>query len=464
MNRTFTVRVFIAYLAMLGPGITTANAQEGDKDRIEVLERQIADLRAQVDSLLAGESDAERLEELRRQIDAISRQIEALQLGQDVVEATEGRFGLGPAASKVYGVRRGVSIGGYGEMLYQNFSGTRQDGSASGKTDQLDFLRAVVYLGYKFNDKILFNSEIEFEHASTSNAGSVSLEFAYLDFFLWPWLGARAGLVLLPMGYINELHEPPIFLGTERPETERRIIPTTWRENGLGLFGEAGGFAFRGFVVNGFDAVGGGSSQASGFDQTGLRGGRQKGSKALVENVAGVGRVDYVGVLGLNAGTSIYYGNAGQGNTDPNGRVIQAPTFIWDAHAQYRARGFWLRGLYTFSTVGDVTQLNATKRLTGNQSIGERLAGWYIEAGYDVLRSVATPHQLLPYLRYEQLNTQDEVPAGFSANPANDLTITTIGAMWRPITNIAVKGDYQIRENGARTGVNQWNLNLGFLF
>lgn len=465
MNRLLPATFALIVVLLLAPSPSMAQeGNEADRARIEELERRVAELRVQLDSVLAGHTDAERLEELRRQIDAISRQIEAMQLGQDIVEADESRYGLGPAASKVYRVSRGVSIGGYGEMLYENFSSTRQDGTVSGKKDQIDFLRAVLYFGYKFNENILFNSEIEFEHASTGNAGSVAVEFAYIDFFLAPWLGARAGLLLLPVGYINELHEPPIFLGTERPETERRIIPTTWRENGLGLFGESGGFSYRAYAINAFDAVGDGSSRASGFDATGLRGGRQKGSKAVVENVAGVGRVDYVGILGLNVGTSLYYGNAGQGNIDSNGRAIAAPTFIWEGHANYRAHGFWLRGLYTLSTVDDVAQLNDAQGFTGKESIGERLTGWYLEAGYDVLHSVRTNHQAIPYVRYEQINTQARVPAGFSADPASDATIATVGAMWKPITNVAVKTDYQFRSNAARTGVDQWNVSLGFLF
>ena len=465
MRRHFALGSFALIVAiLLAPSLSTAQEVDEDRARIEELERRVAELQVQLDSVLAGETAAKRLEELRKQIDAISRQIEAMQLGREVVEADGSRFGLGPAASKVYGVRHGVSIGGYGEMLYQNFSSTSQDGTASDRKDRIDFLRAVLYFGYKFNDKILFNSEIEFEHASTSNAGSVSVEFAYIDFFVAPWLGVRAGLLLLPMGYINELHEPPIFLGTERAETERRIIPTTWRENGLGLFGESRGFSYRAYAVNAFDAVGDGSSNASGFDATGLRGGRQKGSKAEIETVAGVGRVDYVGTLGLNVGTSLYYGNAGQGNVDSNGRVIAAPTVIWEGHANYRAHGFWLRGLYTLSTVGDVAQLNDTQGFSGNESIGERLTGWYLEAGYDVLHSVKTDHQAIPYVRYEQINTQAQVPAGFSANPATDATITTVGAMWKPITNVAVKTDYQFRGNAARTGVDQWNVSLGYLF
>ncbi len=465
MKHLLPVSLAVVAVLLLVPSPSLAQeGTEADRARIEELERRVTALQAQLDSILAGQTDAERLEQLRRQIDAISHEIEVMQLGRDVVEADESRFGLGPAASKVYHVRRGVSIGGYGEMLFQNFSSTRQDGTASGKKDQIDFLRAVLYFGYKFNDRILFNSEIEFEHAATGNAGSVAVEFAYLDFFLTPWIGARAGLLLLPMGYLNELHEPPIYLGTERPEIERRIIPSTWRENGLGLVGEASGFSYRAYAVNAFDAVGGASSKAPGFDAGGLRGGRQNGSKAVVENVAVVGRLDYVGVLGLNVGTSFYYGNAGQGNVDSNGQVISAATLIWEGHAQYRAHGFWLRGLYTLSTVDDVAQLNDARGLSGNESIGERLTGWYLEAGYDVLHSVRTDHQVIPYVRYEQINTQDQVPTGFTANPATDATITTVGAMWKPITNVAVKMDYQARRNAAGTGVDQLNVSLGFLF
>src|SRR5690606_5504586 len=118
--------------------------------------------------------------------------------------------------------------------------------------------------------------EIEFEHASTGQGGEVSVEFAYLDYLATPHLGVRAGMVLVPMGFVNELHEPTTFLGTTRPLTESTIIPTTWRENGAGVFGDIGDFSYRAYVINGLDAVGGGSSRAGGFSAAGLRGGRQK--------------------------------------------------------------------------------------------------------------------------------------------------------------------------------------------
>jgi hypothetical protein len=410
--------------------------------------------------LAAQERDTTELKRLRDQVEAISRELEELRLGSDVVvEADTSVYGFGPAASKVYKVGQGVSIGGYGEVLYENFAGSRQDDQPSGETDRFDALRAILYAGYKFNDKILFNSELEFEHGSTEDGGSVSIEFAYLDYRISPRFGLRAGLLLPPMGFINELHEPPTFLGARRPETERFIIPSTWRENGIGVFGDAGELSYRAYLVNGFDATG--------FNaEDGLREGRQNGAEAAAANFGAVGRVDYQGVLGLTVGTSAYLGNSGQGAVLPSdpSRTVSARTFIWDLHGEYKVRGFDLRGLLALATLDDAAEINELNGLSGPGSVGERMLGFYLQGGYDVLRGSASGQQLLPYLRYEQLNTQDEVPDGFLADPATDRSLVTVGAMWKPVPNVSLKADYQIVSNDADTGVNQLNVNLGYLF
>jgi len=408
-------------------------------------------------------TDSARIEELRGQIDAITRELERMNLGREVVEADSSIHGFGPAASKVYRVGQGVSIGGYGEFLFEGYADEREDGSDSGKSDQLDALRAIVYVGYKFNDRILFNSELEFEHGSTGQAGSASVEFAYLDYLLGDGHGLRGGMLLMPMGFTNEFHEPPSFLGTERPLTESRIIPTTWRENGLGIFGGSDHVAYRAYLVSSFDGVGDGSSKAKGFSDEGLRGGRQKGSKAVAEDWGLVGRLDYVGTLGFTAGAAAFYGQTAQ-NRELDGQVVDGGTFIWDAHVQYKARGWELRGMVARATVDQAAELNALKGLTGDDSIGDELLGWYLEAGYDVLRARETRHQLIPYLRYERVVAQRSVPDGFAFNPANDLSVLSVGAAWKPILNVVLKSDYQIHANAANTGVNQLNVALGYLF
>jgi len=409
--------------------------------------------------VVAQDRDTTAIKRLEEQVEAITRELEELRLGGDVVaKADTSVYGFGPAASKVYKVGQGVSIGGYGEVLYENFADSRQDGAPSGATDRFDALRAIVYVGYKFSDKILFNSELEFEHGSTEDGGSVSLEFGYLEYRFSHTLGLRGGLLLSPMGFINEIHEPPAFLGARRPETERQIIPSTWRENGIGLFGATGDVSYRAYLINGFDATG--------FSASGVRDGRQNGAEAAAQNFGVVGRVDYTGRLGLVAGTSAYFGNSGQGAVLPSvpGRTVGAQTFIWEGHAEYKARGFDLRGLLSVATLDDAAEINELNGLVGSASVGDRLVGWYLQGGYDVLRGRRSEHQLVPYVRYEQLNTQSRVPAGFTADPANDRRFITLGAVWKPLPNVSLKSDYQIAHNQADTGVNQLNVDLGYLF
>ena len=398
----------------------------------------------------AQAADSARIAALERRIEAVTRELERMQLGRDVVEADSSMQGLGPAASKVYRVNQGVSLGGYGEFLYENFAAEREDGSGSGALDRLDALRVILYVGYKFNDRLLFNSELEIEHAKES-----FLEFAYLEYRVTDHVGARGGMLLAPLGLVNELHEPPVFLGTERPVTESRIIPTTWRENGIGLFGGGDTFSWRLYLMNSFDGTR--------FSASGLRGGRQKGSKALAEDVGVAGRIDYTRTPGLLLGVSAYSGGTAQGR-QLDGQPVGGRVRLWDAHFDYKRRGWDLRALVAGARLSDVPALNALIGLEGANGIGTDMLGWYAQAGYDILRASASTHQLIPYVRYERVNTQRGVAAGFSANPANDLTITSIGAAWRPVPQVIAKLGYQLHSTAANTGVNQVNASLGWLF
>ncbi len=430
--------------------MTLATAPAEGQQNIEALQQQVEQLRQQL------ARDTTQIAELRRQIEVLTRQMETLSLGEGVAPADSSIFGFAPAASKVYRVGQGVSIGGYGEVLYERFAEETESNAASGRTDAFDALRAILYLGYKFNDRILFNSELEWEHGSTGSGGEASIEFAYVDYLLTPSVGLRGGLLLVPMGITNELHEPPTFLGTTRPLVEQAIIPTTWRANGLGFFGQNGGFAYRAYAITSLDA-------GLGFSAAGLRGGRQKGARERAEDFSFVGRLDYTGVPGLLVGGSGLIGQTGQGRL-VSGAEVDGTTTILEAHADLALGGLDARGLYAIANVDDVAELNALRNLTGAGSIGEQMTGGYIQLGYDVLATLETSHELSPYVRYETLNTQAEVPTGFSASPATDRTAWLIGTMWKPISEVAVKVDYQIHKNQAQTGVNQLNAGLSYLF
>src|SRR5688572_20053836 len=199
--------------------------------------------------------------EIQRKIDVLSAEVEKLRSGEPEVEVTETRakgLGLGPSAASVYRKQKGFSFAGYGEVLYENFGSRNQAGIDVNRGTTMDFLRAVFYAGYRFNDKFLFNSEVEVEHAN-----EIWLEFAYLDYLAHPAFNVRGGLLLMPMGLTNEFHEPNVYLGAKRSETESRLIPSTWRENGAGVLGSAGKFSYRAYVVSGMNA--------NGFAADGLR-------------------------------------------------------------------------------------------------------------------------------------------------------------------------------------------------
>jgi hypothetical protein len=426
--------------------------------RLLELEALVARLQEEIAALKAAGSAEMRLAELEKRIEALSREIERLRIGAAAApEAGEPVAGFGPAASKVYRAKPGVSIGGYGEMLYQNFEPRADDGTPTGEEDTIDFLRAVLYFGYKFDDRFLFNSEIEFEHAFVEGgeeSGEAAVEFAYVDFRAAKGFGLRGGLLLIPMGFLNELHEPPIFFGARRPEVERVLLPTTWRENGVGVYGQAGPLAYRAYVVASLDASGFGAG-------SGFRGGRQSGSESLAHDMALTARLDWMPVPGLQLGGSAYSGDTTQGSAGLEGGRLT----VWDAHLQWTWRGLHVRGLYARSALDEAAAINAANGLAGDDGVGSRMRGYYGEIGWNVLSlREGTDQELSPFVRYESFDTQADVPAGFTADPANDRTIRTLGMRYRPIPNVSIKVDFVDAGNAAQTGVDQVNFSLGYLF
>jgi hypothetical protein len=402
-----------------------------------------------------------------RKIEVLAQEIEKLKAGKDLFPQAkeQGRYGLGPAASKVYEINQGVSIGGYGEFLYQRFAGTNQSGNDSNKSSEFDTLRTVFYFGYKFNDKIVFNSEVEIEHAgrsasTTASGGTPShshavykpevyAEFANLDFMLHPMLNIKAGLMLVPMGIYNEMHEAPTFLATTRPLTEQRVIPSTWRENGAGIFGQIWDIAYKLYAVTSLDA----KSSVDGFNSQGLRGGRQSGQKAVSNEFSAVFRADYVGIPGTTFGASGYWGKSGQADNHEH------ETTIVDAHADIRMKGIYLRGVMAYSQV-----TGANKLASAGIGLADAMYGAYIEVGYDVFRFLNLNQELFPHIRIERIDTQYKVAAGNRFDAQYEQNVFTFGVAYKPIHQISAKIDYSIYSNKADTGVNQLNFALGYLF
>ena len=357
--------------------------------------------------------------ELVRKVDVLTDEVADLRTQVAVPEEAElkSAYGLGPAASRVYGVSRGLSLGGYGEANYINFIGHESDDDS----DRTNALRTVLYVGYKFSDRIVFNSEIEFENATTEGVnngeegGFVSVEFAALDFLWRPEINTRAGLLLVPMGFLNEVHEPPFFYGVQRPDVEHNILPATWRENGVGLFGQLGeSIEYRAYLMSGFNA--------QNFNVEGIRDGRQSGSLSLSEDFAFVTRVDFTpDVLpGFLLGGAFYVGDSGQDVEVDGGEVPDARLWIFEGHTQYESGPFHARALFAFSSLSDARDLNdvlsADPEFEG--PVADEMLGGYAEVAYDVypLLFGSEDQQLDPFVRVEYVDTQYDVPSGFVAD------------------------------------------------
>lgn len=390
---------------------------------------------------------------LKRQTSVLAEEVEKLRTELFIPEQAQYKstYGLGPAASKVYQTSQGLSIGGYGEANYQSFVNDK-----GGKNNNTDFERFVLYVGYKYSDSIIFNSEIEFEHASTGKAGSVSVEFAALDFLIDPMANIRAGMVLVPMGFLNLIHEPPFYFGNNRPEVERTIIPSTWREIGLGLFGELyPGLTYTTYVINGLDA--------SGFSSKGIRGGRQKGSKARAEDFAWVGRVDYAleQLPGLSFGASSYLGASGQAQSF-NGQKADVFTQLYEAHLEWKYRGLEFRTLGSWGHISNAGALSAER----GETIGESNFGWYAEVGYDILPHIMpnTTQYLAPFFRFEILDSIASTPNGFADDDSQKRRIFQVGLQYKPIPNVVIKADYRNFDSSAGDLPDDINLGFGFIF
>ena len=269
------------------------------------------------------QEEGTELQEMKRQIEILTEEIEKLKLGAVAEPEYESFMGLGPAASKVYAVEKGLSLGGYGEVVYANYQ-------ESSKKDLMDTQRFVLYGGYKFSDRVIMNTELEFEHGGKSD---VYVEFSYLDFLLDPLLNLRTGLVLVPIGIVNKYHEPTVYHGVFRPDVETNIIPTTWREIGLIIFGREGSLSYEAGVLNGM--------KSDGFDSKGwIRGGRYKGIKANGDNLALVANLEYELLTGFNMGGAYYHGETGQGDGGDEVKAgeKEGTINIWEVHAVYSHR------------------------------------------------------------------------------------------------------------------------------
>lgn len=346
---------------------------------------------------------------------------------------------------------RKTRLSGYMELHYNKPEA--EDG-------QLDFHRFVLLVTHEFSPRIRFVGELELEHAfveGLEEAGELELEQAYVDFLLSRGFNVRAGMLLMPIGILNERHEPPVFYGVERTFVDTVIVPTTWFEIGAGVHGEVGrGWRYRLFVTSPLNA-------AEFSADEGLRGGRQKGSQANIGRAALTGRVEYLGLRGLTAGVSFWTGHSGF-EFRPR---FDVPVHLVEADARYSRGRLEARAQFAHVNIDNAGTLNdAITRTTGvNPNIASGLRGAYAEAGYRFIEGRRWG-DIGTFVRYENFDTQFRMPAGFVPLPSLDRDAWVVGGTYWPDPDIAVKVDYVIQRNRSTTvdAPNAFNVGLGWWF
>jgi hypothetical protein len=411
-------------------------------------------------AMAADASIEQKLEILQKELDELRAEMAKLKSQQAAPQAAGGGETASGSAppSATPGTMSGLAagsntFGGYGELHYNNY----RDGD---QKDQIDFHRFVLFYGHKFNDRLRFYSELEVEHALVEGGeGSVELEQAFLEYRINDAFNFKVGGFLLPLGILNETHEPPTFFGVERNEVESRIIPSTWREAGIGVHGEiVQGLRYEAGITSSLDAG------KFGEPEKGIREMRTELREAAAHDFAFYGALNYRGVPGLAVGTGLFTGNTGQnGASDAALKNVKGRVLLWDVHAQYRLGGLELRGLYArgaLSNADKITVAAIARSGDSTQIAPETFWGYYAEAGYHF--PLGDEMEIAPFARYERYNTQASVPSGFSANPKNNERVTTVGVNFKLHPQVVFKADYQdFREDPAK---DRFSLGVGYMF
>jgi len=431
------------------------------------LKAEIAELRAQIEQMKA------QMKELAAQSRPAPTQPMAAQPATGAAPATAAAPKASPTAAaqtelaaRVEQLEQKVTaqaeeqsattLWGYGEIAYAR-------PTKNSSQTQADLARGVLGWGHRFDDRTRMAAELEVEHAvaSSTDKGEVEFEQFYAERDFTERVGGRAGLFLIPIGFINEHHEPTQYYSVFRNFVETSIIPTTWREGGLAVYGGTeSGFKWNVGLTTGFNLANWDASSNDGRDSP-LGSIHQELSLAAARDLSGYLSLNYVGIPGWTFGGTYFTGKAGQGTPDfaaPDARVT-----LWEGHVRWQPGPFDISALYSRGTISDTEALNLT--FIGQPTpVPKTFYGGYVQAAW---RNAWTykDYSLAPFTRYEWVNTAaayEPVPQGLGVSPTPTEQIWTIGADLYMSPNIVFKADYQrYKDDSAR---NSWQLGFGLNF
>jgi hypothetical protein len=350
----------------------------------------------------------------------------------------------------------GLSVGGYGQIDFN-----QQIDPDAKHLGALDVHRMVLMFGYKFNNSTNFITELELEHVS-----EIYVEQAFLSHRINQSLYFRGGLMLVPMGIINEYHEPTTYNGVERPNVDKYIVPSTWREIGAGFSGNIMPLSLRyqAYVMNGFMGYNGDEANFSG--KNGLRSGRQKGAESSMSSPSLSVKFDHYGIKGLRLGASYYMGNSQSPLYDglnPGDSLYQIAANgeigikMFGLDARYYQNGWQLRAQYINGQFSNTAAYN--KQFDAD--MGSAIEGYYAEVAYDVFRKLGYSTQLLPFVRYEHYNTHHNTDPETIQNKSFERYEVIAGLGWKITPGAVIKGDFQQTWTAADTKNRKNFVNFG---
>lgn len=341
-------------------------------------------------------------------------------------------------------------LSGYGEGRASYTSVT--------KTGSANLTRAVLFVGHKFSNTISFFSETEVEDAKVDGGGGeIALEQAFLKIQLNKDLYLTTGLFIPRLGIINENHLPTTFNGVDRPFTETYIIPSTWRELGIGLYGSTRsipGLNYSLGIVNGLNS--------EHFNtETGIREGRFEGRDFTGNNIALTGSLLYYFQHFRIQASEYYGGTTGiakrmadslQLNHGPFG----SPLSLTEGDIQYTTNGLTVKALASFINIAEADKIIRAF----NQNVPSQLYGFYAEIGYNLLNHTNTEKKLVVFARYEKLDMNYKVPAQGISDGALKQQYIIAGLNFLLHRGIAFKADYVMLQTGDQNPLlvqNQYN-------
>jgi len=370
-----------------------------------------------VSGTAAANQETEQLRQVIAEQQKVLKQLERrLDETEQKVEATAEQVDI--AASD----RSATKIGGYGEMHYSNFDDKKS----------IDFHRFVLFVDHEFTDKLRFSSELEVEHVVASSdpddSGEVELEQAYIEYDFADNATAKAGLFLVPVGIINETHEPPAFYGVERNPVEKNIIPATWWEGGAAVnYRPIGGVSFDFALTSGLNVE----------DDYKVRGGRQQVMKANADSLAFTSRVKYTAINGLELAATLQYQ---QDITQGKVGVDKADATLLELHGIYQIQNFTVKALYARWDIA-----GAEAKALGR----DEQTGWYVEPSYKFNEKFGI------FARYAEYDNN----AGNSDDTSKDQT--NVGINYYLHENVVLKADWEEHGNSSKNG---FNLGVGYQF